>query len=358
MRNPPFTLRRQESADTRIPDRTWQNPFLQLGVPTLIPAFQWWEPTTYIPQWSFGVQQQLASGTSLEVGYVGSSGVHLERMMFYNDAVPGTGNRQLRQPFTHLGFVQLASRPGHSSYHALTARYQRRFSSGLTLLSSYTYGKSIDNAGSGVRGQNGDAGISNNFNLAGERGLSIFDFRQRLTTSFLYELPFGKGASKVVNVLAGGWQLGGILTLQSGFPFTVNCGNNNTYQNTQSGCRADAVGIDPNLSSDARTLSNWFNKTAFVDRIGFTPGVGPFRFGNTGRNNIVGPGIVAVDASVGRSFRFSESSRLEFRGEFFNLPNHPLFGQPGSTVGNATYAVIGSTRIDSRQIQLGLKLYY
>jgi len=358
MRNPPFTLRRQESSDTRVPDRTWQNPFLQLGVPTLIPAFQWWEPTTYIPQWSLGVQRQLAQGTSLEVGYVGSSGVYLERMMFYNDAVPGTGNRQLRQPFTHLGFVQLASRPGHSSYHALTARFQRRFASGLTLLSSYTYGKSIDNAGSGVRGQNGDAGISNNYNLAAERGLSIFDFRQRLTTSFLYELPFGKGSNKVVNAVAGGWQLGGIFTLQSGFPFTVGCSNNNTYQNTQSGCRADAVGIDPKLSSDARTLSNWFNKTAFVDRIGFTPGVGPFRFGNTGRNNVTGPGIVAVDASVGRSFHFSESTRLELRGEFFNLPNHPIFGQPGSTVGNNTYAVIGSTRIDSRQIQLGLKLYY
>jgi hypothetical protein len=158
--------------------------------------------------------------------------------------------------------------------------------------------------------------------------------------------------------VAGGWQLGGIFTLQAGFPFSVSCSSNPTYQNNDATCRADAVGIDPTLSGDARGPGKWFNTAAFVNRVDFVPGVGPYRVGNAGRNNVIGPGITELDLSMAKSFQFTERTKLEFRSEFFNLPNHPIFGQPGATVANPTYGVIGSTRLDSRQIQFGMKLSF
>src|SRR5262249_55070807 len=150
-------------------------------------------------------------------------------------------------------------------------RLQQRFAHGFTVLSSFSYGKSIDN-GSGSRQATGDAFTpSDNDNLRGERGLSAFDFRYRWTNSFLYELPFGKGkkmlggGNRVVDAFVGGWQLGGILTLQAGFPFSVNCSSNPTYQNNDTTCRADAVGIDPSLSGDQRGPNKWFNTAAFTN---------------------------------------------------------------------------------------------
>src|SRR5262249_29672784 len=141
---------------------------------------------------------------------------------------------------------------------------------------------------------------------------------------------------------------------QDGFPFSVSCSSNPTYQNNDATCRADATGISPNLANPTPNL--WFNPAGFTNRYDFTPGVGPYRVGNSGRNNVIGPGIVKMDASVAKLFRITEKSNLEFRAEFFNLANHPIFGQPGATVGSPTIGVISGTRLDSRQIQFGLKL--
>jgi hypothetical protein len=255
---------------------------------------------------------------------------------------------------------------GHSSYHALHARLQHRFSHGFTLLSSYAYGKSIDN-GSGVRTTDGDALTpSNNYNLRAERGRSAFDFRQRWTNSWLYELPFGKGKrwlndSAFANAVIGGWQIGGILTLQSGFPLSVFCGPGN-WQNNDTTCYADATGIKPELPRGQQDPNRWFNLDAFTNRVGISNArpqdITAYRYGNAGRNVFDGPGIVQLDASVTKSWAIRERSRLEFRGEFFNLPNHPLWGQPNTSPGSPTYGVIGSTRIDPRDIQLALKLYF
>ena len=119
-----------------------------------------------------------------------------------------------------------------------------------------------------------------------------------------------------------GWQTGAILTLQGGFPSSVGRQSNATYQNTDSTCRADAVGVSPSVSNP--TPKNWYNLAAFTNRSGFTTGVGPYRFGNSGRNNVVGPGITALDVSVAKQFRLTERARMDFRAEFFNLPNHPI----------------------------------
>jgi Carboxypeptidase regulatory-like domain/TonB-dependent Receptor Plug Domain len=365
MRNQPFTLRIQTASNSLVPDETWARPFPVLTTSTLTPAWEWGDPTPYVPQWSLNVQRQITRDMSLEVGYVGSSGVHLNRIVYYNEPGAGPpGNFNLRRPFPTMGFVQLVEGASHSSYDSLNVRLQQRFAHGFTVLSSYSYGKSIDN-GSGSRQATGDAFTpSDNNNLRGERGLSAFDFRQRSTTSFLYELPVGKGkallggANRVVNAVAGGWQMGGIFTLQAGFPFSVNCSSNATYQNNDTTCRADAVGTNPALASDLRGPNKWFNTAAFVSRVDFVAGAGPYRAGNAGRNVVIGPGITELDLSMAKTFHFTERIKLEFRGEFFNIPNHPILGQPGGTVGNPTYGVIGSTRLDSRQIQFGMKLAF
>jgi len=244
----------------------------------------------------------------------------------------------------------------------LQARLQQRFAHGFTLLAAYSWEKSIDD-GSGIRQALGDSYVPpNGADLRSERGLSAFNFGQKFTVSGLWELPFGRGkalgtdVNKYLNLLVGGWQLGGILTLEGGFPFSANCQNNATFQNTDSTCRPDATGISPVLENP--DPARWFNPAAFVNRLDFTPGVGPYRFGNSARNNLVGPGLVQVDASLFKSFRFTERVELDFRAEFFNLPNHPNFGQPAATVGVADFARISSTRTDQRQTQLGLRLTF
>ena len=149
------------------------------------------------------------------------------------------------------------SAPSHSTYHALQAKLQRRFSRGFTLLGSFAYGRSIDN-GSGVRTTDGDSLTpSNNYDLRLERGLSAFDFRRRLTTSWLWDLPLG------ANTLLRGWQLGGILTMQDGFPFTVLCGPGN-IQNGGGACYPDATGANPNLARNQQTRTHFFNIDALT----------------------------------------------------------------------------------------------
>jgi hypothetical protein len=362
-RNQPFTERINSASNTLIPNANWGAPFPVLAISTLAPSWVWGDPQPYAPQWSFNVQRSLTSSTTFEVGYVGSASIHLQRTVYYNDSPPAAAvnNRNLLRPYPALGFIQGVESGSHSSYDSLQWRLQHRFSHGFTLLSSFSYEKSIDN-GSGVRQASGDSYVPpNGANLAAERGLSAFNFGKKWTTSGLYALPFGRGqqmlanVNRVVDAFLGGWQLGGILTFEGGFPFSMGC-QSGSYQNTDGTCRPDATGISPVLPNP--TPNQWFNPAAFVNRIGFVSGVGPYRFGNDGRNNVIGPGLSDLDASMAKSFSIGERVHLDFRGELFNLANHPILGQPGATVGTASEGQITSTRVPSRQIQLGLKLRF
>lgn len=364
VRNIPFTIRQAETADTTRPNLTWNRLFTSTGAPSFLLINQYGERTSYVTQWQASVQRELTRNMSLEVTYMGSAGIKLRRLTSYNNPEPAPGNPNLNRPFPKFnGSFQNMNAPSHSSYHSLQARLQHRFAHGFTLLGSYAYGKSIDN-GSGVRTTDGDPLTpSDNYNLRAERGLSAFDFRQRFTASFLYELPFGRGrkvgiSNPVANFLLGGWQFGGILTFQDGFPATAYCGPGN-IQNGGGYCKPDAVaGVSAKLPESAQTVARFFNTDAFVDRVGVAPGAAQpvFRYGTAGRNTIIGPGIASLDMSVNKFFRLKENSHaLEFRGEFFNLPNHPIFQQPGTTLRTPTYGVISGTRLDSRQIQLALK---
>jgi hypothetical protein len=255
--------------------------------------------------------------------------------------------------------MQVMNAPSHSKYHALYLKVQRRFSRGLSFLSSFSYGKSIDN-GSGIRTSDGDSLTpSNNYDLGLETGLSAFDFRKRWTSSWIWELPVGKdrrwmNRGGVADAVLGGWQLGGILTLQDGFPFTVTCGPGNV-QNGGGPCYPDSTGQDWQLSSSERSRTRYFNTNAFIDR---NPALGTnFRYGTVKRNSLIGPGLTSLDMSIDKKFQL-RSDYFEFRVEVFNLPNLPIWGQPGTQLRTPNFGVINSTRLDSRQIQLGLKYVF
>jgi hypothetical protein len=358
VRNAPFTIRRDEPAETFRPNLSYEQPFARTGAPTFILAAQWDEPSSYVGQWSLGVQRELGDSMSLDVTYFGSVGVHLRRLMSYNNPEPSQqANSNLARPFPQFGSIQVMSAPGHSNYHALYVKVQRRFSQGLSFLSSFSYGKSIDN-GSGVRTTDGDSLTpSNNYDLGLETGLSAFDFRRRWTTSWLWDLPVGKdrrflNRGGVLDAIAGGWQIGGIVTLQDGFPFTVLCGGG-TIQNGGGVCYPDPTGEEWQLDDPTRT--RWFNTNAFVDR---NPAGGPFRYGTVARNSLIGPGIVSVDASANKRFALPGGTYAELRIEVFNVGNHPIWNQPGNTLRTPTFGVINSTRMDSRQVQIGMKFVF
>ena len=359
VRNAPFTIRRNEPAETFRPNLSFEQPFARTGAPTFILAAQYAEPSSYVGQWSVGVQRELGGTMSAEATYFGSVGRHLRRLMSYNNPEPSQlANSNLARPFPKFGSIQVMAAPSSSHYNALYLKLQRRFSGGVSFLTSYSYGKSIDN-GSGIRTSDGDSLTpSNNYDLGLETGLSAFDFRQRWTTSWLWDLPFGSNRrflhrGGVADFVLGGWQLGGIFTLQSGFPFTVLCGGG-TVQNGGGVCYPDPTGIDWRLPASERTRTRYFNTDAFIDR----NTVGPFRYGTVPRNSLIGPGIVSLDASANKRFPLGGSKLVELRVEAFNLPNRPIWNQPGAQLRTPNFGVITSTRLDSRQIQIGAKLLF
>jgi hypothetical protein len=362
VRNAPFTIRRNEPAETFRPNLSFEQPFARTGSPTFILAAEYDVPSSYVGQWSLGFQRELPGSITGEVTYFGSAGVHLRRLQTYNNTEPSSlSNTNLSRPFPELGGMQVMNAPSHSKYHALYLKAQKRFSHGISFLSSFSYGKSVDN-GSGIRTSVGDPLTpSNNYDLELETGPSAFDFRKRWTTSWIWELPFGEdrkymNRGGVVDYVLGGWQLGGILTLQDGFPFTLSC-STGTVQNGGGTCYPDPAPGSPDwqLPASERSRTRYFNTAAFVDR---NPEYGTgFRYGTVKRNSLVGPGIKSFDMSLNKNFDIADD-RLEFRIEVFNVPNVPIWGQPGSQLGTPNYGVITSTRMDSRQVQLGLKYVF
>jgi hypothetical protein len=234
------------------------------------------------------------------------------------------------------------------------------------VIGSYTWARSIDTT-SGVRNQGNDTLYpQNSYCLSCERGLSAFDVHHRMVTSILYDLPVGKGKllninNRVANTVVGGWELGGILTLQTGQPGIVGIGGVDNASTAAGGYdRANATGVSPYLSNP--TASRYFSLSAYTE-------APPGQFGNTGRDSIVGPGIIGFDAEIHKQFRMPwEHHVLQFRFEAFNVMNHANWAmptlnvlsgsaQPGmpSTAAHQSFGVVTATSGSMRQIQLGLK---
>lgn len=345
----PFT-RLELFQDTRPGKLTLASPF-PADRPGAAPAAlspSGWDienPTAYLQQWNLTVARELLTNWGVEASYVGTKGTHLSATLNLNQTLrTAQGNVQ---PYPGLGRVLYQSLGANSIYHALQLSVNKRFSRGLGLRSGFTWSKAIDNAtfGSAARLP------QNPRDLQSERARSEFDRRSVWSSDFIYELPigpgqrFGAGMNRALNALFGGWQINGIVQVYSGRPFTPVV----SRANAQAGfaTRPDRLG-DGSLSNS--TVERWFDPTVFVA----VPN-SEFRFGNSGRNILTGPGAVNLDASIFKYFALPwDGHRLALRAEFFNLPNRANFGQPVASIDQPTAGTISSAG-PGRQIQLALK---
>ena len=353
---------------------------LGLGVGTPVPSTM---TTPYNSQWNFSIAQDFGNSSVLEVAYAGNKGTHLPISWQMDqladsfirpdagllDVVPNpffgiikvgamstpTVQRgQLLTPYPHIPGVSFAGASwGNSNFHALQAKYEKRFSAGSNVVVAYTFSKLIadtgDNAWASSPARNANC-------RACDRSISPYDTRHRLVTSFTYELPFGRGKQfgsswgGVVNAILGQWQTNGILTFNSGLPTQITATGNTSFSfgGTQ---RPDSTG--QNAEIDNPTLDRWFDTSAFRNPAQYT-------FGSVGRMHpsLRSDFVEALDFSIFKRFRFKERLSVEFRGEWFNALNHPIFGEPNGQVGNALFGRVTGTANGPRQTQLALKLLF
>lgn len=300
----------------------------------------------YLQSWNLNAQRELTSDLAMMVGYFGSKGSHLMLRRNINQPVNGVRPHPALSVYspvlagTPLGNITQAESAGNSSYNALWVTANQRLSHGLQIKASYTFSKSLDYNSFNTQG----VVVQNSYDLRGDRGLSDFDARHRFVASAIYELPFRS------NRIVEGWQLAAIVQSQSGNPFNIVT-SNSAVNGVAGTLRPDAIGPINIIGS----VESWFDASAFAPVT---------RFGNLGRNVVIGPGFNNTDFSVIKTTRLNERIRAQFRAEFFDLFNHANLGQPGNVVGTPAFGRITSTRFptgesgSSRQVQFALKLSF
>ena len=346
---------------------TTQHMFINAASPTLtqvtsqfMPVPFYHTPTIY--EWSTSIQTQVTANWALELDYLGNRGVHQDVLhLTANQAIPGTGPLQARRPWPDFNQVRYDTYDALSNYNALLVKATKRVSHGLSALIAYTYSKALDhNSGTSET----EIAPQDDNNLRAEYGPADTSLKHRLVVSGVYELPFGAGrqfatGSSAANKVIGGWDLSFILEAQSGYPFSVLSATD--FSNTGSFApRPDRLcnGTGPG------TLAEWFNLNCFST---VAPqqalANGTPRFGNSGRNILTGPGLFDLDASLIKRFSIGERVKAEFRGEFFNVMNHPNFALPNASIGSASAGIISNTvplaaTGYNREIQLGVKVQF
>ncbi len=327
------------------------------------------QPDAYTPTvltWTFKIDQQVGTNTSVSAGYVGSHGYHEMLSVDANEPIPSYLNGAVFYPANAaLANPNLANTTtwfseGLSSYNALELDVNRRFSHGLQIRGVYTFSKSLDDgtAWNSSVGANAPGFVMFPLNPKLDWGPSTSDVRNLASINSSYELPVAKKLQGWRAKVANGWTLSAIASVQSGFPFTPQLG----YNPTGNGDSRNPIRPSWNPAFIGNVVeggpNQYFNPAAFV-----APGTGTY--GNVGRDVLTGPGLFNLDASLLKTTRISEKARIQFRAEFFNLLNHTNFGTPNAVVYTAatttpspTAGVIAATSTTSRQIQFGLKLLW
>jgi hypothetical protein len=330
----------------------------------------------YSMNWNMNIQRQITPKLFGVVGYVGSHTIHEPFSADdSNQVIPTLIAGQYVWPSpagsgtianANVGFIRRTDFSGTSSYNGLQAQLKYLTSRSLQVQLSYTYGKCLSD---GDGAQLGDPFLNSVsslifFDRQSRHGACDFDIRQNLVVSYLYSLPSLKSHPSL-NLLAGGWQLGGIINASTGIPFTVvlpgdPLGQNNTdpydYPDRSRTCNPYNTGFQHNATP------TYLNAGCFS-----VPAPGPgggLVLGNSGRNQLYGPKLTDVDFSVFKNFpvpKVSEAFNVQFRAEAFNLFNHTNFQAPNFDIGNNVFGVggfgvLGSTATTSRQIQLGVKV--
>jgi len=317
--------------------------------------------TPTVEEWSLRIEQQLASNTVLRVGYVGSFGYHGLASIDPNaiparicttaagcgpgippgaQYIPGGGRPN---PKLSAGFFWYTE--GNTSYHALQVDVVRRLTRGFEVRGNFTWSKDLDtnSALTGAQANNQAQMVLDRNDLRRDWGLSALNVTAQSSISARYELPWG-------------FQLNGIVTLLSGFPFTPLIGSNRSADGDTR--NPDRPSLNPSFTGDVVTgnPNRWFNPAAFVLPPANT-------YGNLGRGVYTGPGLAEVDLSLFKTFKIRERLSLQGRAEMFNVANHPNFATPNTTVFSSgaispSAGLISSTVTTSRQTQFGLKLIF
>ncbi len=330
-------------------------------------------PAQYIEQWSASVEKSLGPETTLELGYLGSHGLHLQRSHLINNAPPGPGAIGPRRPFRTLSFlpgmvlptdititnttfpvsgINLLENSAQSWYQAGYVNVRRRFSRGWTFLANYTYSKNLSDAPDFRSPMFESAAPQDNSNLNLEKGLAC-DVRHRFALSTVYNLPSVGKRGGFAHKVTKDWRLSAIYQAQSGFPFTISVFGDTANAGTLLGenpIRANYTGA-PVFDENSRTADRWFNTAAFATPAAFT-------FGNVGRNTVIGPGRKTLDLALQREFAVTETIKLQIRAEAFNALNHTNLGTPNRFVNTPQFGTITEASTPGREIQFGLRLSF
>jgi hypothetical protein len=345
----------------------------------------------YAQQWNLSVQKTLGENWNLEAGYLGSKltrlgvpDVNLNQLTLdqlslgsqltqqvanpYYREIPATNTSlggptiaraQLLRPYPRFTTVALyRNNIGHSTYHSLQSRVEKRFSAGLTFSVAYTLSRLIDDAGAVfdsavLTGPAANFQAADSFNKRLEKDVSTGSVPHILSSGFVFEVPFGRGRTRGLSgwkdLLAGGWQVAGIIRMQSGSPVAVTQATNlNAFAGF--GIQRPNRIANPTLPADQRSTARYFNTLAFTAAPQFT-------IGNSSRNPVTGPGYRAADVMVGKTFVFTERYRTEVRAEAFNITNTPPLGNPNGSFGNAGFGSI-TTALDPRVFEFVVKLHF
>jgi hypothetical protein len=334
-----------------------QGPAVQLSAPNPdsglgqgVFAVQRDNGSGYAQQWNASLQKTFGSNWSIEAGYLGSKLTRLGvpdvniNQLRLEDLRPGLTNAQALRPYPHFQTVALyRNNTGHSTYHSLQARLEKRLSRGLLFSAAYTFSRLIDDAGAVfdsalLSGPVTNFQAADSYNKRLEKDVSTGNIPHNFSASFVYDLPKLKG-----------WQLAGIARVQSGSPLPVTQATNlNAFAGF--GIQRPNRLTDPTLDSSQHSTARWFNTAAFTQAPQFT-------LGNSSRNPVTGPAYRALDLMIGKTFQLREHLRLEARAEAFNLTNTPPLGNPNTSFGNPAFGSI-TTALDPRVFELVLKLHF
>ncbi len=367
------------------PDGINQPPGSRLGAATLlgqnIGFYDRGSRVPYAGQWNLNIQQQLPGAVLFEVGYVGSRGLKypIGRTLnqlpdqalqlgaelrtqvpnpFFGQILSGplslrtVSRAQLLRPFPHFdGVTAVSSTWGSSSYHSLQVKVEKRYAKGFSLLSAYTFSKTMDLDTGTFAGEPLNNGPIQNWNdLRSDWAVSDMDQTHRLILSSVYELPLGKGRRGAAGKLLAGWEVGAIFSALSGTPLAVTSAVNTTFAQG-GGQRPNWTGVKTKISHPAP--DRWFDTSQFGNPEPYRFGNAPRTFAGSRTDATVGWDLIAAKVTS-----LSEKLRVQFRAEFFNLPNTPRFSPPNTSFGNQLFGVSSGQANQPRIVQFGLKLIY
>jgi hypothetical protein len=322
-------------------------------------------------QWNVNVQRSLPGDVLLEVGYAGNSLTGAWMQYDANQPPPEAGSANANRPFQtlpvtgtpyvipSLADILRIGKVGYGYYNALQTKLEKRYSSGVSLLASYSYSKTMS------LGENQSNGVQNIHNFRADKSVSSQDLTNHLTASAVYDLPFGRGRrfganwNRYTDSVAGGWSIDPIFTYSSGIPFNLTVTGNPSNTGTGLGGsndRPNIVGdyhaaINPSTNTTTRTKAQWFNTSALAANSIYT-------FGNAGRNILRADGVTSLDLAAHKAIKITERVNAQFRLEAFNVANHDVLAAPNAAVGSSTFGQVTSASSTARELQAAVKVSF